>query len=158
MRNRKQYSYLELQLHWRHRQELKAIVAKGGASARTIRRANILLGVDNGLTASELAKSLSCTEPTVRNVVGRYKEYGLERALFDDPRPGQKPSLNESQSQKIVAMVCGPPPKGFVRWTLRLLAEEAARRGIARVSIAPIRILLKRHDLKPWREKNVVRT
>jgi hypothetical protein len=40
-----------------------------------------------------------------------------------------------------------------VRW----LAEEAVqRRLVPRVSRETVRILLENHDLKPWREKNVV--
>jgi len=28
-------------------------------------------------------------------------------------------------------MVCGPPPEGRARWTVRLVAEEVVKRGIA---------------------------
>jgi hypothetical protein len=39
-----------------------------------------------------------------------------------------------------------------------LIAQEATRRGIvAKVGRETIRRLLTRHELKPWREKNVVR-
>jgi hypothetical protein len=40
----------------------------------------------------------------------RYQEGGLERALCDAPRPGQKPLLDAEQGQRIIAMACGPPP------------------------------------------------
>jgi hypothetical protein len=40
---------------------------------------------------------------------------------------------------------------------VRLIAQEAVKRKLARwVGRETIRILLQRHDLKPWREKNVV--
>ena len=62
------------------------------------------------------------------------------------------------QSQWIIAMVCGLPPEGMARGSVRLIAEEAVRRRLApQVGRETIRILLQSHELKPWREKNVVR-
>src|SRR5260370_9012040 len=54
-------------------------------------------------------------------------------------------------------MVCSQPPEGQARWTVRLIAEEAVKRKLVpRVGRETIRVLLTSHDLKPWREKNVV--
>ena len=54
-------------------------------------------------------------------------------------------------------MVCGPPPQGWARWSVRLIAIEAVKRKLApQVGRETIRILLQSHELKPWREKNVV--
>lgn len=158
MREKRQYQNLSVKLHWQHRRQLQQLVSRGEGSARAIRRANILLAVDRGLAAVDVSKMLSCTARTVRNVAEKYREEGLERALTDNPRPGKEPALTESQSQRIVAIACGPPPEGYDRWSVRLLTEEVNNRKIARVSREPIRKLLKSHDLKPWREKNVVRS
>ena len=54
-------------------------------------------------------------------------------------------------------MVCSRPPDGAARWTTGLIAEEAIRRKLVpTVGRETIRILLHTHDLKPWREKQVV--
>jgi len=54
-------------------------------------------------------------------------------------------------------MVCGSAPEGRARWTVRLIAEEAVKRKLApQVGRETIRVLLESHELKPWREKNVV--
>jgi len=67
--------------------------------------------------------------------------------------------LREKEEARIIAMVCAAPPEGRARWTVRLVAEEAvARKLVPRVGRETIRVLLKSHDLKPWREKNVVRS
>ena len=88
----------------------------------------------------------------------RYQEGGLEEAIYDAPRPGQKPLLDTEQGQRIIAMVCGPPPAGRARWSVRLIAQEAVKRKLVEhVGPETVRILLQNHDLKPWREKNVVR-
>jgi len=65
--------------------------------------------------------------------------------------------LDKSQKQRIIAMVCSQPPEGFARWTVRLVAEQAVKRKLVpRVGRETVRNLLLHHDLKPWREKNVV--
>jgi putative transposase len=95
-------------------------------------------------------------EITVRRVRRRYEQGGLEVALYDRPRPGGTARLSAKQEQRIVAMVCGPPPKGRARWTVRLITEAVIERGIAaQVGRETIRVLLQSHELKPWREKNV---
>jgi hypothetical protein len=40
---------------------------------------------------------------------------GLERALFEAPRPGKSPVLDQEQRQRIIAVACSPPPKGRAR-------------------------------------------
>jgi transposase len=93
----------------------------------------------------------------VRAIARRYEEQGLESALYEKPRPGKQRALDVGQSQRIVAMVCSPPPQGIARWSVRLIAEEAIKRKLAQqVGRETIRILLQNHELKPWRGKNVV--
>jgi hypothetical protein len=78
--------------------------------------------------------------------------------LYERARPGKEARLDTQQRQRIVALVCSPPPEGRARWTVRLLAEEAVKRKLVPgVGRETVRILLESHDLKPWREKNVVR-
>ena len=104
-----------------------------------------------------MAENAGVAPKTVRAIARRYEEEGLDSALYEKPRPGQARVLNAGQKQRIVAMVCGPPPEGRARWSVRLIAEEAAKRKLGPpVSRETIRILLENHELKPWREKNVV--
>jgi hypothetical protein len=78
--------------------------------------------------------------------------------LHEKERPGAADLLEESERQRIIAMVCSDPPAGRSRWTIRLVAEEVVKRKLVpRVGRETIRILLLDHDLTPWREKNVVR-
>jgi hypothetical protein len=82
----------------------------------------------------------------------------LDAALTDDPRPKPEKMLDAHKQAAIVAMVCGPPPPGHARWTIVLTALEAQRRGLVpKVGRETIRRLFVSHELKPWREKNVVR-
>jgi len=131
---------------------------KGWGSARVLRRALVLRQLDRGQTAGQVASQVGVASKTVRAIARRYEEEGLESALYEKPRPGQQRRLDASQSQRIIAMVCGSPPAGQARWSVRLIAQEAVKRKlVAKVGRETIRILLQTHDLKPWRKKNVVR-
>ena len=54
----------------------------------------------------------------------------MQEALTDDPRPKPPKRLDTRQQAAIVAMVCGPPPPGYARWTIRVTTAETQRRGI----------------------------
>jgi len=133
------------------------MLAKGRESARVLRRATILRQLDEGQKAAWVAANAGVAAKTVRAIARRYEEEGLESALREKPRPGQRRVLDAGQSQRIIAMVCSSPPSGQARWSVRLIAGEAVKRKLVRrVGRETIRILLQSHDLKPWREKNVV--
>ena len=142
-------------------QDLKTIgqlIKRGVHQARVFMRALALRQLDQGITAPQVAAALPLTPKAIREIAHRYNSNGLEAALYDKQRPGAKPLLDDSQKQRIVAMVCSKPPEGRARWTVRLIAAEAVKRKLVpRVGRETIRILLEGHDLKPWREKNVVR-
>jgi len=152
------YHRVHVQLSQRERKQIAKRLKKGWESARVLRRALILRQLDQGQTAGQVAKQVGVASKTVRAIARRYENEGLESALSEQPRPGQPRRLNAGQSQRIIAMVCGPAPAGQARWSVRLIAEEAVKRKLAaKVGRETIRILLRSHDLKPWREKNVVR-
>ncbi|HVO60887.1 MAG TPA: helix-turn-helix domain-containing protein [Terriglobales bacterium] len=107
------------------------------------------------------ARCVRCCEPWPDSSCPssqRFRPGGLERALYERARPGKAAWLDALQRQRIVALVCGPPPAGRARWTVRLLTEEVVQRNLVpRVGRETIRVLLESHELKPWRGKNVVR-
>ena len=148
---------LRIRVAKKDEKELKKLLTGGVQQVRVVLRAMVLLQLARGLSAPRIAEVVPLTPQAVRKVGHRYREDGLERALYDKERPGAAGLLDDNQKQRIVAMVCGPPPDGHARWTLRLMVEEAVkRRLVPRVGRETIRVLLLDHDLKPWREKNVV--
>lgn len=139
------------------RQLVVLMLRRGRESARVLRRASILHQLDQGQKIARIAVNLGVVPKTVRAIARRFKQDGLESALHEKPRPGKARALNATQSRRIIAMVCGSAPKGRVRWTVRLIAEEAVKRKLVpQVGRETIRVLLENHELKPWREKNVV--
>ena len=151
------YHRVHVQLRRKDRQQVAEMLRKGQESARVLRRASILRQLDGGQKVAQVAANVGVAGKTVRAVARRYEDDGLGSALYEKPRPGKQPALDTGQSQRIIALVCGPPPPGAGRWSVRLIAEEAVKRKLApHVGRETIRILLQNHELKPWREKKLV--
>jgi len=152
------YRRLYVRLPKRHRDKLDGLLRGGIQQVRVVLRALTLSQLHQGKPASEVAANVRLTPKAVREIGRRYEDVGLDRALYDQQRPGAAVRLDQSQRQRIIAMVCADPPAGYARWTVRLVAEEAVKRKLVpKVGRETIRILLQDHDLQPWREKNVVR-
>ncbi|MGH7579031.1 MAG: helix-turn-helix domain-containing protein [Gemmatimonadales bacterium] len=137
--------------------ELEIVLHGGVQQVRVVLRALALLHLHRGASAPEVAQLVHLTPPGIRKIAQRYRRGGLAAALYEAPRPGAAEVLAPAEKQRIVAMACSDPPPGMARWTVRLIAQEAVkRRLVPRVGRETIRVLLQSHDLKPWREKNVV--
>jgi hypothetical protein len=150
---------LRIEVTKKDQRELEKMLSGGVQPVRSVLRAMTLLQLSKGVSAPRIAEFIPLTPQAIRKVGHRYREGGFERAVYEKDRPGAVSLLDASQKQRIIAMVCAGPPEGRARWTVRLVAEEAVkRRLVPRVGRETIRVLLLSHDLKPWREKNVVRS
>jgi hypothetical protein len=59
--------------------------------------------------------------------------------------PPTEKLLDGKQEAKVIALRLGPPPRGYVQWTLRLLARKVVELEIAEnVSYETIRRTLKK--------------
>ena len=131
---RKYHRLPQICLKKKEREQLHDMMSRGREAVRVIKRARILQLLDEGESSEAAARAVG--------VCGR---------------PGKERRLTQKQASQIVAMVCAPAPEGRARWTVRLTVEEAIERGIVEtVGRETLRLLFKEHDLKPWREKNVV--
>ena len=147
---------LSIKVTSKDQKELTQLLSSGVQQVRVVLRAVALLQLAKGASAPQVANLVPLSSQAIRDLVRRFRQGGLQRALFEQQRPGAAEILDESQKQRLIAMVCSSPPEGRARWTVRLVAEEAVKRKLVpRVGRETIRILLLSHDLKPWREKNV---
>jgi transposase len=148
---------LPFRLQGRDARALDTVLHGGVQQVRVVLRAMALRQLGRGASAPEVARLVPLTPQAIRKIAHRYRRGGLASALYERPRPGAAEVLSPAEKQRIVAMACSAPPPGAARWTVRLIAQEAVeRRLVPRVGRETIRILLQSHDLKPWREKNVV--
>lgn len=150
---------LRIDISKKDQKELRSLLSGGVQQVRVVLRALALLQIAKGVSAPRIAGVIPLTPQAIRKLGHRYEDGGLARALYEKQRPGAAELLEDSQKQRIIAMVCSDPPQGFARWTVRLVAQEAVKRKLVpKVGRETIRMLLLHHDLKPWREKNVVRS
>ena len=124
---------------------LYALIQKGNAPARTVRRAHTLLLAHEQQPAQTIAAMLHTSAVTVTQTCKQFLTAGLEAALYDRPRPGSRRKLDGRQEAHLVALACSSPPAGRARWSLRLLADRMVELGlIETVSYATVRRVLKK--------------
>lgn len=112
------------------RQALLQMTCKGEIKARKMKRAMILLKADEGMTDPQIMSALNVSRPTAERIRKRFVEGGLERALNEDPRPGQKRRLDGRAEARLMAIACSDPPAGHDHWALRLLADRLVELGV----------------------------
>jgi len=139
---RKKY---HIHLSTEERQQLSDLTSKGTVKARKLKRAMILIKADEGLTDAQITAALNVSRPCVERIRKRFVEGGLERALNEDPRPGQRRKLDGRGEAQLIATTCSQAPQGHDRWTLRLLADKLVElKVVERISHETVRLTLKK--------------
>lgn len=113
----------------------------------------ILKMLDEGIPHDVIARCLFCDERTVRNIKKKYLSTELDFTIGDAPRNGKPRKVSKVTEELIVANVCTNPPKGFSRWTLKLIKQSLEDKNIATISKETIRIILGNRKIKPWIHK-----
>ena len=132
------------------REFLQHFVRTGTKKARAIRRARVLLLLDEGHHHEEISSLIGVHRQSIWRTKKRFLEEGLDSALSDRPRPGQPRKYDERQEAEIIAMACTTPPKGQKRWTVRLLTEQMRRRrGFETLNRETVRLVLKKARRDP---------
>ena len=75
------------------RNELSALLSGGKSPARKLKRAQILLAADAGVSDEDIALSVGVGGSSVYRTKRRFVEGNLERALSEEPRPGAERKL-----------------------------------------------------------------
>lgn len=123
-------------------------------SARYRKRANVLLMADESvgkpMTQEGIAVRCGVSDVTVYHTIRDYCERGIEYTLHFQRRekPPRPAIITGEKEARIIALACGEPPKGFSRWTVRLLTEKVVELSIMPdVSRETIRRVLKKRSL-----------
>ena len=124
---------------------LEEMTRKGTLKARQFKRAMILLKANEGLSDPQIMAALNVSRPCVERIRKRFVADGIERALNEDPRPGQKRKLDGRAEATLIATACTDAPEGHVRWTLRLLADKLVKLQVVdTISYETVRRTLKK--------------
>lgn len=142
------------------REELMAIVSKGSHTSQTFRAAYILLNCDEGkyadkVTNEQMSKVLKVGMRTIDRVKKRFIEEGMEATL-------ERKSTSRTYDVKadgdvearLVALCCSEPPKGYAKWSLRLLADKMVElKYTESISYETVRRVLKKTTLNRGKSK-----
>jgi transposase len=109
--------------------ELEQQIKSGKHSARVLSRARVILLLDRSQgqarTIGEVAEAALVSISGVNTIKKRYLMEGLERALYDKPRPGRPVTKMTGEVEAhLISLTCSDPPDGQDQWTLRLLADR----------------------------------
>lgn len=136
------------------REDLMAIINKGSHTSQTFRTAYILLNCDEGnysekVTNEQISKVLKVGMRTIDRVKKRFMEEGMEAVL--ERRPTQRvyeTKIDGDTEAKLVTLCCSEPPKGFAKWSLRLLADKMVElKYVESISHVTVRSVLKKTNL-----------
>lgn len=127
------------------RQSLDELTRKGKLRARQFKRAMILLKADEGMADPQIVAAMNVSRPTVERIRKRFVEGGLEKALNEDPRPGQRRKLDGRGEAILVATACSQAPDGHDHWAMRILAGKLVELGVVdSISHETVRLTLKK--------------
>ena len=142
-----QRSYLELQTRARTIQ------------AQTVCRARILLLRADGVSIDDIADKVGINRCSVMLCLNKFKEGGVENALFDAPGRGRNAEITDDEKAWIINIACQKPVDlGYSAevWTRALLtkhinkfAEEEGHTRLSTISQSKVRTILKEADIKP---------
>jgi transposase len=140
-----------VQLDPEEREQLFALVNTGRAAAVKLLHARILLKADveaggRRWTDAEIAEALDTSAATIHRVRQTWVEQGLEAALARKrPIGRQYRKLDGVQEAQLIAVACSAPPEGWVRWTLKRLADKLVELDIVdTISAECVRTTLKK--------------
>ena len=135
-------------------EELHEIINKGSHTSQTFRTAYILLNCDEGkysdkVTNEQISKVLKIGMRTIDRVKNKFIEEGFEGVL--ERRPTQRiyeGKIDGDCEAKLVTLCCSEPPKGYSKWSLRLLADKMVELNyVGSISHVAVRSVLKKMNL-----------
>ena len=105
------YPALHIEVTAKDQKQLRQLLRGGVQPVRVVLRATALLQLAQGVSALRISTMIPVTAQAIGRIARRYQQGGLERALYEKQRPGAAALLDESQKQRIIAMVCSRPPE-----------------------------------------------
>jgi len=120
------------------REKLRKLVRTGSHPAQQVRRARILLELDENDPLRDgpvpfqevIAERAGVSVDTVQKTARAYAERGrdVEATIRRKKRqtPPVEPKVTGEVEARLIALACSSPPEGRARWSLRLLEKHVA--------------------------------
>lgn len=132
------------------KEQLFELTSRGQASARKMKRAQILLLADEGKKDETIVEMLHVGRATVERIRKRFVLEGLTTALNERPRPGGQRKLGPKGEAVLETLAKSEPPEGRTRWTMQLLAKRLVElKVVESISDETVRKVLKKSVSNP---------
>lgn len=136
------------------RTNFTALVSKGQANARRIKRAQILLLADDNQPEgswkdADIAKALGVHVRTVERTRETCVLEGVEAALnHTRPQKSRAKVMDGAAEARLAQLACTEAPDGHERWSLQMLADKLIELEVVEtVSRETVRTTLKKMNL-----------
>ncbi len=127
--------------------------------AQTVNRARIILLKSEGLSIEEIADKVGMNRKSVMLCLKKFKEGGVENALFDAPGRGRNAEITDEEKAWIINLACQRPVDlGYAAetWTYAKLtahinktAEIAGYTRLSTIHKSTVNVILDEADIKP---------
>jgi hypothetical protein len=148
--------HVKIELGGIARSELEKFTKTGKRSVMLVRRAGIILELDEAggrkpLTQAAIAEKTGVTRQAVNDAKQAYLAADSVTAFLQRKKRGTppvQPKITGDVEARIIALACGPVPEGCAKWSVRLLADKSAELNyIDSISFTSVHRLLKKHNL-----------
>jgi len=138
------------------RTKLETFVKTGVRSVRLVKRARVVLLLDRSnktehLRISRICENVGITRQALNDIRNDFlKAKNVESFLQRKKRetPPVEPKITGEVEAHIIATACSEVPKGYARWTLRLLADKVVELGfIDSISFKAVQLVLKKRSI-----------
>ena len=133
---------------------MHSVINKGSHTSHTFRIAYILLNCDEGsysdkITNEQISHILKVGMRTIDRVKKRFIEDGFEAILERRATTRiYEQKIDGDVEAKLVLLCCSNPPKGYSRWSLRLLADKMVElKYVESISYVSVGNMLKKMNL-----------
>jgi len=140
----------------KERQALESFAGKGEHNVHLVRRAKVILALDRGgkkdhLRITRISDKLELSRQAIYDIRDNFLESdSIETFLTRKKRetPPVPAKITGEVEAQIVAIACSEPPKGYARWTVRLISEKTAELCIAAgIGKTAVNNLLKKRNI-----------
>lgn len=145
------------------RDYLETICRTRTIQAQIMNRARIILLKANGESIDDIAEKVGMNRNSVMLCLKKYKEGGVENAIYDTPGRGRNPEITDDEKTWIIDVACRKPTEfGYAAetWTYAKLtshiqqtAEAAKHPRLSTISKTKIVTILNEAEIKPFRIK-----
>ena len=145
------------------RDYLETICRTRTIQAQIMNRARIILLKANGKSIDDIAEKVGMNRNSIMLCLKKYKDGGVENAIYDTPGRGRNPEITDDEKTWIIDVACRKPTEfGYAAetWTYAKLtshiqqtAEAAKHPRLSTISKTKVVTILNEAEIKPFRIK-----